>query len=141
MNFKSDILIRGTCLKFDDAIVGAFSGLQVVLRGLLFVEQFGIEDVELITLYSLRRRVVLAVVHCVVFVPFDRDSPPIDILRFLITEPALRLARHPVIKRLLVFFQSLVLLKLDNLLGDKIDCPRRVVYNGRAKQIVVFGER
>ena len=119
---KSHILIRRASLELNYAIIGTLSGFEVVLRGLLLVEQFRVKDVEFIALDCFGRRVVIAVVLRVVFVPLNGDPPAADVLWFFIAEAALGFAGHPIVKLLLVLLQSFVFFELDDLLGDEVDC-------------------
>ena len=113
----------------------------MILRSFLVVEQFGVENVELVALHCFGRRVVFVVVHRVVLVPLDCHSPPIYVLRLLVSEPAFSLAGHPVVELFFVFFQPLVLLELDDLLGNVVDGDCGVVDDGCTEEVVAFGQR
>ena len=122
LNLESNIFIRRTCLEFYNAIVGALSWLQIVLWSFLFIKELWIENIELIPLNSFWGRIVIIIVLTIVFVPLNCDSSSIYILWFFVSKSSFSLTWNPVIKLLLIFFQTFVLLKFDNLLSDEIDC-------------------
>lgn len=76
----------------------------------------------------------------VILVPLDGNPASIDVLRLFISKAALSFAGHPVVERFLVLLQPLVFFELDNLLGDEIDSPSRIVDDGSVEQIMVFGQ-
>lgn len=76
----------------------------------------------------------------VILVPLDGNPASIDVLRLFISKAALSFAGHPVIERFFVLLQPLVFFELDNLLGDEVDSPSRIVDDGSVEQIMVFGQ-
>lgn len=76
-----------TCV-FLSRLGRRFTALPTVLTfdaicwGLGLVDQVGIEDVELVTLYNLGWRVVMVVMGLVVFVPFVTHLDTVEVSRF-----------------------------------------------------------
>ena len=67
---ERDILVRGASMEADrESVIGAVR-LEVELWRLRLVCQVRVEDVELVALDDLGRRVLRVVVHLVVLVPF-----------------------------------------------------------------------
>lgn len=54
---------------------------QKVFRSSIFVDKIRVEDVELVALYNLRRRIVHVVVGLIVFVPLEAGVHAIEITR------------------------------------------------------------
>jgi hypothetical protein len=77
----------------------------------------------------------------VVFVPLYSHSSTVYVLRLFVSESSFSLTGYPIIKFFLIFLQSFIPLKLDNLLSDEIDRVGRIVDDSCAKQIVIFWER
>lgn len=81
-NSEGEVLIRGSSREPNETCVllaclcGRLTALATVLtlnavgRAFGFVNQIGVKDVELVTLYNLGWRVVVVIVSLVVFVPF-----------------------------------------------------------------------
>ena len=118
--FESNVFVRRTSFEFNYAIVWTLSGLQIVLRSFLLVEEFRIKNVEFIPLYSFRWGIVFSVMLSIIFVPFNCYSTTTYVLRFFVSKASLCLAGYPVIKLLLIFFKSFVFLKLDDFLSNKV---------------------
>ena len=132
LNLEGNVFVGRTRLEFYYTKVWTLSGLEIVLRSFLLVQELRIENVKCVALNSFRGRIVIIIMLSVIFVPLNGGSPPVDVLRFLISEPPFCIARDPVIKRFLGFLQSFVFFKLDNLLGDKVDGYSWVIDDGCA---------
>lgn len=68
-DLERDVFVGGSSTESDHKGVWGVRSLQEVLRGLGLVQQVGVEDVELVALDGLRRRIVDVVVGLVVLVP------------------------------------------------------------------------
>mmetsp|Transcript_25083 Transcript_25083/g.72409 ORF Transcript_25083/g.72409 Transcript_25083/m.72409 type:complete len:384 (+) Transcript_25083:452-1603(+) len=68
-NLEGHVLVGRPGVEADDARLGRVGGLQGVRGRLGGVEQVGVEEVKLVALYHLGRRVVVVVVRLVVLVP------------------------------------------------------------------------
>ena len=81
-NFECDILVWWARVdtKYDEVLVVAAHGQRIRWRARL-VDQIGVEDVELVALHNLGRRVVEVVVGLVVFVPFESSMNAIEVAR------------------------------------------------------------
>lgn len=82
-DLKRYVLVRRACVEPQDPevlVVG--TGLQEVLRRGPFVDQVGVEDVELVALDDLGRRVVEVVMGLIVFVPLEARVDPVEEARF-----------------------------------------------------------
>lgn len=58
--------------------------------------------------------------HTPVPICFPCDPDPVQVHRLAVSEPALSLAGHFIVEFFLVFLHPLVLLELDDLLGDLV---------------------
>lgn len=78
-NFKSNVLIRRTCMEPQNPkVLVVRTGLEEVLRGRALVNQVWVEDVKLVTLDNLGRWVVEVVMRLVVFVPLKASVDPVE---------------------------------------------------------------
>ena len=66
--------------QYDEVLVVTAHGQRIRWRARL-VDQIGVEDVELVALHNLGRRVVEVVVGLVVFVPFESSVNAIEVAR------------------------------------------------------------
>ena len=75
--------IRCRCFKpYDQGVFWVNSVLEIELRRSRFVKQLRVENVELVALHHLWRRVVLVVMHLVVLVPFVALLDTVVVPRF-----------------------------------------------------------
>jgi len=85
-NLEGDIFVRWARVNPQDAKVFFCSGgsarHQLILGGRAFVNQIGVENVELVTLDDFWWRVVYIVVSLVIFVPFESRVNPVEVARF-----------------------------------------------------------
>lgn len=71
-DLKRDVLVRWPGVKTQNPEVFVVeAGIQEILRRGAFVDEIGVEDVELVTLDDFGRRVVEVVMGLVVFVPLE----------------------------------------------------------------------
>mmetsp|Transcript_35503 Transcript_35503/g.68062 ORF Transcript_35503/g.68062 Transcript_35503/m.68062 type:complete len:361 (+) Transcript_35503:176-1258(+) len=95
-NLKGNILVGRTGVKDQQrsfAVLGAV-GHHFVGGGLGLVDKVRVEDVELIALHHLRRRVVVVVVRLIVLVPFIAGMHSVEVLglaRAVLVVPPVRL--------------------------------------------------
>lgn len=68
-DLEGHVLVRRACVEADDEEVSRVCGLQVVRRRDGLVDEVRVEDVELVALHALGRRVVVVVVRLIVLVP------------------------------------------------------------------------
>ena len=87
---KRDVLVRGASMEADrESVIGAVR-LEVELWRLRLVCQVRVEDVELVALDDLGRRVLRVVVHLVVLVPFVTLLDAVEEAWFATDEELLR---------------------------------------------------
>jgi len=138
---ECNIFVWWSCLELDNAVIRTLSSFQIVLRRLLFIQEIWVENIEFVALDSFRRRIVIVIVLGVIFIPLDCHSPSVNILWLFISETTLSLTWHPIIELFLIFFQSLILFELDNLLSDEVDGVSWIVDDGCAQKVVIFWKR
>ncbi|CAN0879886.1 hypothetical protein LINGRAHAP2_LOCUS13349 [Linum grandiflorum] len=102
-NPESDILVRRSSVEPDDArLITTSISINRIRRSLGLVHQVGVEDVELVSLNDLRRRVVVVVVGLVVLVPLVTGVDSVEVLWF----PRSVLVVPPVNCRVKINFRS-----------------------------------
>ena len=82
-DFESNVFVRRSGTEAKDgeiSVIGTRS--DGILRCGILVDQVRIENVELVALYDLRRRVIHIVVSLVVFVPFKSSVNAVEVSRF-----------------------------------------------------------
>lgn len=78
-DLERDVLVGGPRVEAQHPEVAVvLGGLQEVLRRGALVDQVGVEDVELVALHDLGRRVVEVVVGLVVLVPLEARVDPVE---------------------------------------------------------------
>uniref|UniRef100_A0A672UIP1 Uncharacterized protein n=1 Tax=Strigops habroptila TaxID=2489341 RepID=A0A672UIP1_STRHB len=78
-NLEGDVLVGRPGVEAQDGkVLVVLTGLQEVLGRRALVDQVGVEDVELVALHDLGRRVVKVVVGLVVLVPLEARVHPVE---------------------------------------------------------------
>lgn len=90
----------------------------------MLIVEVRVEDIELISLDSLRWGVVFIVMHGIIFIPLNCHSLAVYILWLESSKAAFGLTGSPVIKLLFIFLKSLVFLKFNDLFCNHIVCLR-----------------
>ena len=122
-NLKGYIFIWRSCFESNYTIVWVISVRQIILRCFLFVIQIWVKNVEFVTLDWFWRWVILSIsMHTAVPHYFMSNSHSIQIYWFTVPESPLCLTWYPVIKLLLIFFHSFILLKFDDLFCYLVIC-------------------
>lgn len=88
------ITVRRSCGELDHTEVLIIALMEGVAGGGALVHEVGVEDVELVALDDLRRRVVQVVVRLVVLVPLEPQLHTVEVVRFtglVLVDPAVLL--------------------------------------------------
>lgn len=81
-NFERDVLVRWASVKSQDSeifVVGA--GCKEIFRRGILVDKVWVEDIELVALHNLRRRIVHVVVRLIVLVPLEAGVHAVKVAR------------------------------------------------------------
>jgi hypothetical protein len=134
--FKSYVLVRGSCLKFNQTVIWVLHTLKIVLRGLLLIVQIRVKYIEFVSLNCLNRlNISFTMLQFRILI---RYSDSINILRFSISKTTLGFSWKPLIKFLLIRLHSFVLLKFHDLLRNKIICLIRLIDEVFWKKVMIF---
>lgn len=67
---------------YQTSLAGTSISFNVIGRSFRFIHKIRIKDIELVSLYNLRWRIVMIIVRLIVFIPFITRVDTIEILRF-----------------------------------------------------------
>lgn len=117
---KSNIFIWRPSLKFYHTVIWIISWLKIILWCLLFIIKIWVKNVEFISLYSFRWRIIFCVMKIIIFVPLTSNPDSINTNWLLWSKISLSFTRNPIIKIFFILFHSFVPFKFNNLFCNLI---------------------